>query len=261
MIRAVVFDLDGVIIESEEIWDEVRRGVAIRYGGRWQPDSTGTMQGMNTSQWSRYLHNVVGVDLRPEEIVEAVVGELLDRYRQHLPVLPGAVEAVRALAGRVKLAVASSSPRRVIGDVLGISALAGDFDAVVSSDEVAAGKPAPDVYLEAARRLHVPPGDCAAVEDSANGIRSARNASMTVVAVPNRRYPPPDEVLALADVVLQSLKELPLSRLDVRWEPVDPNPRPPGDEARREERLDEAEVESFPASDPHSDWAGPSEPD
>jgi HAD superfamily hydrolase (TIGR01509 family) len=261
MIRAVVFDLDGVIIESEEIWDEVRRSVAVRYGGRWQPDSTPAMQGMNTSQWSHYLHDVVGVELRPQEIVEAVVGELLDRYRQHLPVLPGAVEAVRALAGRVKLAVASSSPRRVIGDVLGMSGLAGDFEAVVSSDEVAGGKPAPDVYLEAARRLYVPPGVCAAVEDSANGIRAARGAGMTVVAVPNRRYPPPDDVLALADIVLDSLEELPSRRLDVRWAAVDPDPPPEGDEARREERLDEAEVESFPASDPHSDWAGPSEPD
>jgi HAD superfamily hydrolase (TIGR01509 family) len=215
MIEAVVFDLDGVIIESEEIWDEVRRDVARRHGGRWLADSTETVQGMNTSQWADYLHDVVGVELSKDEIVEAVVGKLLCSYRRDLPLLPGAVETVRTLAGRWRLAVASSSPRQVIEAVLEMAGLAGEFVVVVSSDEVDRGKPAPDVYLEAARRLGLPRGACAAVEDSANGIRAGKAAGMVLVAVPNRRYPPPADVLTSADRVLGSLGQLKPEVLEV----------------------------------------------
>jgi len=164
--------------------------------------------GMSSPEWSRYMHDVVGVPDPPEEIKREVVQRMLDRYSERLPLIDGAAEAVRRIAARRPLAVASSSNRELIDQALDLSGLAPLFRVTVSSEEVARGKPAPDVYLEAARRLEVDPRASAAVEDSANGIRSAHAAGMRVIAIPNRAFPPPDDVLALAAVVLDSIAEL-----------------------------------------------------
>ncbi len=164
--------------------------------------------GMSSPEWSRYMHDVVGLAEPPEEINREVVGRMLDRYAQELPLIPGAVEAVQRLADRWPLGLASSSNRELIDRALEVSGLAPCFRATCSSEEVARGKPAPDVYLEAARRLDVDPAACAAVEDSASGIRSAHAAGMRVVAIPNRAFPPPDAALALAATVLPSIGEL-----------------------------------------------------
>jgi HAD superfamily hydrolase (TIGR01509 family) len=213
VIQAVVFDLDGVIIDSEQLWDQARREVTAEHHGRWRPEATTAMQGMSSTEWSGYLRDVLGVDLSPDRIVDLVVAGLLDRYQRGLPLLPGAIQAVRRIGQRWPLALASSANRVVIDKVLLISGLDDAFEATVSSEEVPRGKPAPDVYLEAARRLGRPPGACAAVEDSANGIRSAIAAGMHAVAVPNRDYPPPDTVLADADLVVDSLADLTVESL------------------------------------------------
>jgi HAD superfamily hydrolase (TIGR01509 family) len=207
-IAAVVLDMDGVLIDSEQIWDEVREQLARERGGRWHERAQADMMGMSSTEWSRYMHEVIGLAEPPEEINREVVGRLLARYRESLPLMPGAVGAVDRLAARWPLGLASSSNREVIDTVLELAGIAQHFRATVSSEEVEHGKPAPDVYLEAARRLGVDPTGCAAVEDSANGIRSARAAGMRVIAIPNPHYPPSDDVLALADVVLHSLDEL-----------------------------------------------------
>ncbi len=208
MIDAVVFDLDGVILDSEQLWDEVREALARERGGRWGEWAQADMMGMSSKEWSRYMHDVVGLAEPPEEINREVVRRMLERYTQHLPLIDGAVEAVQRMAARWPLGLASSSNRELIDCALQVTGLAPYFRATVSSEEVGRGKPAPDVYLEAARRLGVDPGRCAAIEDSANGIRSARAAGMLVVAIPNPAFPPPDDVLALASVVLHSIKEL-----------------------------------------------------
>jgi HAD superfamily hydrolase (TIGR01509 family) len=208
MIRAVVFDLDGVLLDSERLWDQARRAVAASYHGRWRDDATAAMQGMSSAEWSRYMHDSLAVDLTPERISDLVVADLLERYRHGLPLIPGAVEAVRRIAARWPLALASSANRVVIDTVLAVAGLSSEFRATVSSEEVARGKPEPDVYLEAARRLGQPPAACAAVEDSASGIRSAIAAGMQVVAIPNRDYPPPPDILASAQLVLDSLPKL-----------------------------------------------------
>jgi HAD superfamily hydrolase (TIGR01509 family) len=208
MIRAVIFDLDGVLIESEQLWDEARRTVAAEHHGHWRDDATTAMQGMSSVEWGAYMHDVLGVDLPADAIVDDVVEHLLDRYREHVPLLPGAVEAVRRIGAEWPLAVASSANRSVIAAVLELTGLTDAFAATVSSEEVARGKPAPDVYLEAARRLAVTERECAAVEDSTNGIRSAAAAGLRVVAVPNRAYPPDPAVLAEGVVVLHDLDEL-----------------------------------------------------
>ena len=207
-IEAVVFDLDGVIVDSEHVWDEVREELARERGGRWHDRAQTDMMGMSSPEWSRYMHDVIGLAETPAEIDAEVVRRLLDRYTEQLPLIDGAVEAVERLAGTFRLALASSSNRAVIDAVLDTAGLTSLFETTVSSEEVPRGKPAPDVFLEAARRLDVAPVRCAAVEDSGNGIRAAHASGMRVIAIPNRRYPPPDDALALADVVLGSIEEL-----------------------------------------------------
>jgi HAD superfamily hydrolase (TIGR01509 family) len=214
VIDAVVFDLDGLLIETEEIWDEVRETLARERGGRWSDSAQRDMMGMSSSEWSRYMHEVVGLADPPEQINELVVERMGERYRSRLPLLPGAVEAVERIATRWPLGVASSSNRRLIDLVLELSGLAPFFEATVSSEEVARGKPAPDVYLEAARRLGMPPERSAAIEDSEAGIRSASSAGMRVVAIPNGSFPPSDEALGLADAVLASLEDLTLAAIE-----------------------------------------------
>ena len=207
-IGAVVFDLDGVLVDSEHVWDEIRETLARERGGRWHERAQADMMGMSSGEWSRYMHDVIGLADAPEDINAEVVERILARYRHELPLVDGAVEAVERLAPDFHLAVASSSNRPVIDAVLDTAGLSELFEVTVSSEEVERGKPAPDVYVEAARRLGVAPELCAAVEDSANGIRSARAAGMRVIAIPNRRYPPADDMLAMADVVLESLADL-----------------------------------------------------
>jgi HAD superfamily hydrolase (TIGR01509 family) len=208
LIAGVVFDLDGVLVDSESVWDGARREVVARNGGRWQADATRKMMGMSSPEWSRYLHDKLGVPLEPEQINGLVVAALLDQYRRRLPLLPGAVAAVRRLADRWPLGLASSANRPVIDAVLQQAGIADCFTVTVSSEEVAAGKPAPDIYLTAARRLGVDAADAAAVEDSTNGLRSAAAAGMLVIASPNREYPPEPDALALAALVVESLDAL-----------------------------------------------------
>jgi HAD superfamily hydrolase (TIGR01509 family) len=207
-VDAVVFDLDGVLVDSEHVWDEVRESLARERGGRWHERAQADMMGMSSTEWSRYMHDVIGLADSPEEIAAEVVRRMQARYADELPLIDGAVDAVRRAAASFRLAVASSSNRPLIDLILERAGVASLFEATVSSEEVERGKPAPDVFLEAARRLDAPPEHCAAVEDSANGIRAARAAEMRVVAIPNRRYPPPPDALALADVVLDSLHDL-----------------------------------------------------
>ena len=208
MIAAVIFDLDGVLVDSEQLWDDARRELVRERGGTWRPDATRAMMGMSSLEWSRYMHDELRVDMAPAEISTGVVERLERLYRERLPLYPGAVETVAAVAERHRLGLASSANREIIDLVLELAGLRQFFEATASSEEVPRGKPAPDVDLEAARRLRVSPERCAAVEDSANGIRSAAAAGMKVVAIPHREFPPDDEALGLTAGVLGSLFEL-----------------------------------------------------
>jgi HAD superfamily hydrolase (TIGR01509 family) len=208
VIAAVIFDLDGVLVDSEELWGRAREQLAHEGDGTWSDEAARAMMGMSSLEWSRYMHEELGVTLPPQEISGAVVTRLEQLYRERLPLLPGARETVAAVAARWRLALASSANREIIDLVLELAELRAYFAATVSSEEVAHGKPAPDVYLEAARRLGVEPTLCAAVEDSTNGLRAAAAAGMTVVAIPNRAFPPSEDALALATSVVDALDGL-----------------------------------------------------
>ena len=198
MIEAVVFDLDGVLLDSEQRWNEAKEALVRESGGTWRDEAPTVMMGMSSPEWSRYLREDLGVPLSREEINREIVRRMEDRFRDALPLLPGAGEAVRALAARWPLGLASSSNRELIDLFLELARFGDAFRVTVSSEEVARGKPAPDVYLEAASQLGLDAARCVAIEDSSNGIRAGHAAGMAVIAVPNPHYPPADDALALA---------------------------------------------------------------
>jgi len=208
VIDAVVFDLDGVLIDSEPVWERVRRDVVASHGGHWNADTQDRLMGMSTGEWSGYLSSDLGVQLSPPALADTVIAAMAARYREHLPLMPGAVDAVTRLAVRWPLGLASSAPRSLIETVLDTASLRRFFAAVLSTEEVPRGKPAPDVYLSMAALLRVPPADCAAVEDSSNGLRSAAAAGCAVIAVPHPKYPPAPDALKAARLVLPGLDAL-----------------------------------------------------
>jgi HAD superfamily hydrolase (TIGR01509 family) len=208
MIEAVVFDLDGVLIDSEPVWERVRRGLVAERGGHWAPDAQRRLMGMSTPEWARYLSEDLGVGLPPDQVAAQVVDRMTASYRERIPFLPGAVEAVGQLAARWPLGLASSAPAALIETVLDAADLSSYFQVTMSTEQVPHGKPAPDIYLAVTTRLGVPPADCAAIEDSSNGLRSAAAAGLHVIAIPRPQYPPDPDALAAASLVLPSLAEL-----------------------------------------------------
>jgi HAD superfamily hydrolase (TIGR01509 family) len=214
---AVIFDLDGVLLDSEQRWNAAKRELVRDVGGHWREDAPVVMMGMSSPEWSAYMRDELGVPLAPDAISRDVVRRMEDGYRAALPLLPGAEEAVRALAARWPLGLASSSNREIIDLVLELAPFGDAFAVTVSSEEVARGKPAPDVYLRAAAELAAEPAACVAIEDSANGLRAAAAAGLAVIAVPNPHYPPSDDALALAVATVANVGEVtPVLIEDVR---------------------------------------------
>ncbi len=208
-IAAIVFDMDGVLIDTEPIWEEVRREYIAELDGRWLPDTQDRFMGMSTAEWSEYTsEDLLDGRRTPDEVAEDVISRMAARYAEHLPLMPDAVDTVRRLSADYTLGLASSSPRRLIDVVLDHMGVTELFAATVSTEEVERGKPAPDGYLEAAARLGIDPGLCVAIEDSSNGLRAAHAAGMTVIAVPHPKYPPAADAIALASAVAESLKDV-----------------------------------------------------
>jgi HAD superfamily hydrolase (TIGR01509 family) len=208
MIKAAVFDLDGVLIDSEPVWEQVRRALVAERGGQWAPDAQRRLMGMSTPEWARYLSQDLGVGLPPDQVASEVIARMTARYTEHVPLMDGAVDAVHRMAARWPLAVASSAPAVLIQTVLQSAGLRSCFSVVMSTEQVAHGKPAPDIYLAVTAALGCPPPDCAAVEDSSNGLRSAAAAGLRVIAIPQPQYPPDPDALAGTSLVLPSLAGL-----------------------------------------------------
>jgi len=214
LVAAVVFDLDGVLINSEPVWTAVRKDFVTREGGVWHPEAQRRMVGMSTAEWSLYMSAELQVSLPPSEIGFRVVDAMCRRYGDRPPLVDGAVDAVRALATRWPLAIASSSPRLLIDRVLNGSDLGPLIRISVSSEEVERGKPAPDVYWRAADRLGVTPEACVAIEDSRNGVRSAFAADMRVIAIPDPNFPLDQHLHERVSASLRSIKELTVALVD-----------------------------------------------
>jgi HAD superfamily hydrolase (TIGR01509 family) len=205
---AIIFDLDGVLLDSEQRWNEAKEALVREAGGTWLEKAPEVMMGMSSPEWSAYLRDDLGVQRDLDAINDDVVRRMHKSYEDGLPLLPGALETVRALAARWPLGLASSSNREIIDVFLERSGVGDLFEATVSSEQVTRGKPAPDVYVETARRLGVDPRACVAIEDSANGLRAAHAAGMPVVAAPNPHYPPGDDALALAAAVVDGVGDV-----------------------------------------------------
>ena len=205
---AVVFDLDGVLLDSEQRWNDAKEAVTTAAGGRWRDDAATAMMGMSSPEWSAYMHDELAVPYEPERINELVVERMAAGYAEELPLLPGAIDAVETLAARWPLGLASSSNREIINAFLDLSGLRDRFRVTTSSEEVGRGKPSPDVYLEVAARLGADTARCVAVEDSSNGLRAAAAAGMAVIAVPNPHYPPAPDALALAAATVMTPGEV-----------------------------------------------------
>jgi len=208
MIEAVVFDLDGVIVDSEPVWEQVRRQVVAEHGGHWLPGAQQRLMGMSTGEWARFLSQDLGTGLPPQAVAATVIERMQARYCDRVPLMPGAARAVRELAARWPLGLASSSPPVLIDAVLDGAGLQECFTAALSTEQVPRGKPAPDIYLAVTGQLGFPPEACAAVEDSTNGLRSAAAAGLQVIAVPHPKYPPEPAALHAVRLVLSGLDEL-----------------------------------------------------
>lgn len=212
--QAVIFDMDGVIVETEHVWDEAREELVREVGGRWLADSATAMMGMASFEWSAYMRDELRVPLTAEQINTRVVLKLKDRYTEQLPLIDGATELVMSAADRWPTAIASSSDRALIDLVTALAGIDAALNTTVSSEEAGRGKPAPDVFLLAAEQLGVPAAKCVVVEDSANGIRAALAAGMRVIAAPNRDFPPPPEVLAAAAITVDHVSSITLELLE-----------------------------------------------
>jgi HAD superfamily hydrolase (TIGR01509 family) len=205
-IQAVLFDMDGVLVDSEEYWWQSRVAFAQERGLTWTMDDQRKCMGSATIEWGRLMHERLAPEMTVQAIMDDVIARVIARLRARLPVLPGAVEAVRQAAGAYRVALVSGSPTAVIDCVMDLTGLEQSFETIVYGDTIPRGKPAPDIYLEAAARLGVPPAQCVGIEDSANGLKALKAAGMHAIAVPSPGFPLAEPILALADHVLPSLE-------------------------------------------------------
>lgn len=208
-ITTVIFDMDGVLVDSEAYWLQARVEFAAALGRTWTMDDQRAAMGRNTIEWAHVMQERLHLEgeMTLEAIMADVKGRVIAMLEQHLPALPGALDAVHTAAANFRVALASGSPTEVIQTVMRLTQLDAVFETMVFGDTIPRGKPAPDIYLEAARRLGVAPEACIGIEDSGNGLRSLKAAGMKAIAVPSPGFPLSPDLLALADVHLQSLLE------------------------------------------------------
>jgi HAD superfamily hydrolase (TIGR01509 family) len=209
VIEAVIFDMDGLLVDSEPVWFEARQELFARFGKQWTEHDQAGLMGVSTSTWVDYVWKRLEGAMTREEVLETIVGIMAASYeRGDVPLLPGAGDALDYCIPRYRVGLASGSPRVLIDAALTGADWHRCFEVVVSSDECAHGKPAPDVYLEALRRLHVSPERAVVVEDSSAGVRAGKAANVRVVAIPRAYTAPDDPAIELADARIDSLHSL-----------------------------------------------------
>lgn len=221
MIKALIFDLDGLLVDSEPYWDEARRILAFDVGVHWDwnEDDQKAVMGRSTHEWVEYMIKRFNLAFSPRMVEEKIIDNMVRLYRQQIPFLPGAQETVSLAADNFITGLASGSPRSLIDSVTDDPTFRGKFQVALSGDQFERGKPAPDIYLATAAELEVQPGECVCFEDSGNGILAGKQAGMKVVAVPDNRFYPAVEIVAQADVVLESLHDFSLDTITRISEP------------------------------------------
>lgn len=210
-IEAVVFDMDGVLVDSEVLWRQTREEFARDIGQVWSQEDQVSTMGCSTPAWSRIMVERMKLDMTPEEIAREIKGRLILKYEASLPIRPGAIEAVKLSASRYRVALASGSPNELIDWIMDHTGLAGVFEATMYGDDVTHGKPHPEIYLKVLAKLGVEPANAVGIEDSSNGIKALRAAGMHVIATPGPEFPLAPEVLAMADHVIHSMEDFNLA--------------------------------------------------
>ena len=206
---AVLFDMDGVLVDSEHRWNDVRRAYARERGRPWTEDDQRAVMGANSREWSEIMRERLRLDETPEQVLADIVAGVVGQFRMGaVEVIPGAPGAVRRIAASHPVALASSSHREVIAAALDMMGLHDAFGATVSSDEVPRGKPDPGVYQHAARMLGVDPTRCLVIEDSTNGVLAGKAAGSFVVLVPSATVVAAAEAFEAADLVVARLADL-----------------------------------------------------
>ena len=206
-IEAVIFDMDGVLVDSEIYWDKARVEFASDRGKSWTPALQRLAMGRSTMGWARVMQTQLALDESLDDIIAEMKARVIAQYEARMPTRPGALDAVARMSERYRVGLASGSPTEIIKAVLRITGLDQIFEVMVYGDELPRGKPAPDIYFEALKRLAVAPGRSLGIEDSANGLRSLKAAGMYAVAAPSPGYPLAADVLALADAHISTLED------------------------------------------------------
>ncbi|MBZ0298860.1 MAG: HAD family phosphatase [Anaerolineae bacterium] len=217
-IKAVIFDMDGVLVDSEVYWWRARQAFARDLGKVWTDEGQRRVMGPSTIEWARIMKDILQPAMSVEAIMDDIIRRVMAQYDAQLPTRPGALAAVHLAAQHYRVGLASGSPTAVIQHVLRLTGLDSVFEVVVYGDDMARGKPAPDIYFEALRPLAVMPEAAVGIEDSGNGIRALKAAGMKAIAAPSPDFPLSEEIMKLADAYIPSLEDFSLelvNRLDV----------------------------------------------
>lgn len=206
-IKAVIFDMDGVLVDSEVYWAEARVEYARDIGKVWGGDDHRLVMGRATLEWARVMQQYLALEKPPEVIASEMIDRMGTKYAARMPVRPGAIEAVHLAGKHYRVGLASGSPTALINRVMELTGLDKVFETIVYGDDIPNGKPAPDIYIEAMRRLDVSSTEAIGVEDSANGIRALKAAGMYAIAAPSPDFPLPPDVAAMADTLIESLEQ------------------------------------------------------
>ena len=207
MIEAVIFDMDGVLVDSEVYWAKSREEFAQDMGKVWTDDDQRLAMGQSTIGWAKVMKERLQPEMTVDEIIIDMKKRVIAHYEERMPTRPGALEAVKLASKHYRVGLASGSPTEIIKSVLSLTGLDQIFEIMIYGDDIPNGKPAPDIYIEAMKQLGVNPAVTIGIEDSANGIRALKAAGMYAIAAPSPGFPLPVEIVEMSDAIIHSMED------------------------------------------------------